>query len=511
MSRLRIVRVRPRVSLSRVGYGIKARGYQRLAHHIASAPRDLRISVPPALAVPTRLSGGFNRVDLSQAFDGLTQGLTTRRVLLARSSALDEEPGQNETLFSLYDPTDIPGSRRRFLALIERLLDSSPQMAVLLNVMLGGLSILEDGREVIGADNVSFVADSHSPLDSDHMHFSLAEGLATTVVEGTEDTIPLIADRKTGDIIYFGNQNEASVFRVGASEFHAVDSISYYRQQYRAVYDVATGQIVRVSVDEDLDNRAILKVSGRGQLCDFLDLSVAQGPFVRGVGGLLGIAPFNLPIAYSSLINGLQYLFGAFDSRIQIEGGAAYRDAKGLSIFQVLEVPEVKVSGIPMTIQRPHMQSDDVIGSGRFELPLVVLERLDLYAELKGVLSRLDQRFADSGYILYAGAQTRQIMSYTSNCRVRLSGTHENTSSHPVTYIRLKLSKDPNSGYMLGMNVGKIRRYPYADEDYRHEIRVFNTAILASDGKRLALEIPARPKTLGNIWRSVNRFFGVSK
>lgn len=108
-----IVQILPGVPVPAEIYGLKAAGIATLFNLQAASP--VPYLVPESWAISTESHGGtLLESDLRRAFENLTNGIKDNSVLMARSSATDESPGQNPTLFVHYDPSAIERSFSRF-------------------------------------------------------------------------------------------------------------------------------------------------------------------------------------------------------------------------------------------------------------------------------------------------------------------------------------------------------------------------------------------------------------
>lgn len=492
----KIIKIAPGVSVPRI-YGVKAAGNSQL---VELQPQcTVPYLVPDAWAVPPLAYGDFSTSDIRVAFDDLTKGLTQGAVLMARSSATDEMPGKNPTLFTYFDPDNIESSFKRFAASVDEVLGTSRTMGVLLTKMVGDPVTLPDGQVVIGRKNVSFVADSHNPVVPEEMSLSLVHGLGTKVVEAGPEYIAVTVDRKSGLITSFGDQTKAALLAdCGSLGTTPRAQLSDYRQLQCDGFDVGKGQIVSRPIDHDVFSSKFPPriVDGMLTADEFPVSPEKQDPTV--LSRHVKFSPFGNVGMFQQLTGALQMLSRNLGP-VQIEGAYCSNDASALYLYQLISVPELTRSAEGLTVEKPLFVSNKVIGRGKVQLPLIVLSDqvvLHFTSRMTGndvIQYGLDPRYIGelqaydaqhkTGYALLAPQQGRALVEATPHCRVRLSETTENLSSHAVTLTRYLAHQNPDQGYMMAMEVkGDFGQDPAAG------ILVYDKVRIESNGRELRLK-----------------------
>lgn len=476
----KVVKIAPGVSVPQEVYGVKAAGYSQLVELQQQCP--VPYLVPDAYAVPPLAHGGFSAADIRQAFNDLTSGLAQAAVLIARSSATDEMPGQNPTLFTYFNPKDVEGSFKRYAASVNEVLNTSSTMGVLLTKMVGDPVTLKGGKVVIGRNNVSFVADSHNPVNADEMTMSLVHGLGSKVVEAGNEAIIFTVDRDIGNITFVGEQRADAVLQRTNST--GIDDLQDYRQRSCDAFDVKSGAVVSRPIDEGVfANYAVYTPNVVHGMLTSDD--IPPGPLQ--IEGLMYRQMYHTPFGnvgmFGQLAGALKYLSEQLGP-VQIEGAFTSNDASAMHLYQVLSVPEPTRSNVPLTIQQPDLISKMVMGSGRVQMPLFYRSGYTSSSDLRA----FDAQHATTGYALLAQSHDLELTGMSPNCRVRLSYKDENMSSHPVTLTRFKMLENPEAGYMLAMNVQNVQGAQVVKYGPHAMVTI------ESNGKELRMELPPTPE-----------------
>lgn len=458
-------------------YGLKAAGYADLLAAQAESPAAYL--VPEAWAIPAQVGGILDGAELRTAFENLTQGRRTKGVMMARSSSMEERPGTNSTLMRKYDPQDPRGSLQQFLSSIFGVRNTAPNMGVLATMAVGGIRVFGPGDERFGWDNVSFIADSHSPLNPDEMIFAFVHGLGTRVVEGGGEVIQVAVDRRTCKITGFVNQNIMALQQIGGSG-EGVDHWGEYIQRFADSYDMKKGAVQHHPLERGLATEDHYLVWSAGRLYGADKLRFADGYRI------LGITPFATPKMLENLIDILVYLAECFGP-VQIEGAFESHLELVPHLYQLMPVPVSESESGHLLVANPFLTSNKVIGKGSFEGPLVAMETpYDLWTSRP--LETLDHQLAKAGYILWAErGQTRETVFSTPHATVRLSGQLENPSSHVATLMRILTRESPEKGYMFAMKVDQ--QFEKEPDEVVGPVRIYHRARVTSNGKELAVEL----------------------
>lgn len=480
-----IIKIAPGVAIPQDIYGVKNAGHAKLIELQPQSP--VPYLVPEAWAVPPLAHGGFSDADIRTAFNDLSNGLTQAVVLMARSSATDEMPGKNPTLFTYYDPQDVEGSFTRYLKSVKEVLGASRTMGVQLTKMVGEASTLPDGRVVIGRRNVSFVADSHNPVAPEEMSLSLVHGLGTKVVEAGNEVIIFIVG-KDGDITYVGEQNERAVLtRLNST---GITELSDYKQRTCDAFDVRTGKIKSAPIGLDVFGGAGTGAEVPNVVHGVLMEGAYPPPKPQWIEGLFYrsfvYSPFGNVEMYHQLTGAMEYLAERIGPS-QAEGAFTSSDASVMYLYQCLSVPLPTISNVPLTIQQPDLISTSVLGAGRVQMPLFHKSGYTSDNDLRA----FDAKHAATGYAVFAWEHDLDLTTMTPGCRVRLSESFENMSSHPVTWTRFKMHEDPSAGYMMAMRVKRPEKGAQTVKYGPHD-----TVLIESNGKELRLELPPLPEEI---------------
>lgn len=463
-------------------YGLKAAGYADLLAAQAESPAAY--SVPEAWAVPAPVAGILDGQDLRTAFEILTQGRRTKGVMMARSSSMEERPGANPTLMKKYDPKDLRGSFQQFLSAIFKVRNTAPHMGVLATMAVGGIRTFGPSDERFGWENVSFIADSHHPLNPDEMFFAFVHGLGTRAVAGGGEVIQVIVDRNTRKITGFINKNRQKITQFGGG----VGKVMYtdeYAQRREDYFDFVAGTVQEANLDGSLLNEPHILVWADGKLFGRRDRLPWDSQKT-----ILGMTPFDDSQMVYNLIDILIYLSDIFGP-VQIEGAFENCREEKPYLYQLIKVPADEVTAAPLVVENPFLTSSHVIGRGIFEGPLLVYDNEGDYTRDRmfpnETLRKMDARFAGAGYAILAGQQLLGICNATPNARVRLSQSFENPSGHAPTLMRILTRESPEKGYMFAMDVAQ--NFEKEPDEVVGPVRIYYHARVTSNGKEVAVEL----------------------
>lgn len=417
-------------------------------------------------------AGDLGRVqdrDLRRPFDFMTRRFKVPRVLMSRSSALDETPGENPTLFSIYDPAEPETSFRAFRETVFRVGETSEQMGVLLMPMVGSARLFADGRAGFGWDNVSFTLDTHNPFDSRQISVALTHGLGIrTVDDRNSDVIPLIVDRETGLIQSYNLGNRRFFSRHEASTSWPDDGC-YYRQQRAHYIDLNTGTAEERSLRLDapyLFRGTSFTYNGyraRIERGRYLDSGPGDLEFDRWfqsetvpdrlllLDQFIGASPFVDSRSILNLIGAARYLSMKAGRPLQIEGAFQHRGETTPLFYQKLDVAATLQDNSDLQLEEAQFCSRHVMGCTDFNGPLVFFDGC-MTVEGRQQLETIDEMFADTGYVLCSDEpQFREIVVATPHCRVRVVGSFQNPEAHAFTTIRDQITDHPSAGYAMGV------------------------------------------------------------
>lgn len=462
-------------------------------------------SVPEAIALTPRSCGGVTSSDLDQAFEQISAYSNEPRPWLARSSALNEKSGSNDSPPFYVDPQDRRGSLRAFKTTVERMMDSDADLGVLLMPMVGAWSKL-GGMRVFGAEIVSFAADTVNPFRSTEMHFAFVQGLGIGAVGMGKNAVLVTVDRDSGEITFLGNRDKR-VLRKHTGSTSVPLEPETYRQKTRHFFD-----------PKKLDIASLPLTDKYFQEHDHRLLTISDGRFVRLPKNVLltsseGIMPFDDPETFSNLVSIMQFIH-AKRGRSQIEGAFLRRTAQFPFLYQhITPPPSPTLDRDLMPLQR-HIYSNEVIGCGSFEGPLVWYIPRNPELSMAGIckLMDIDKKFAETGYIML-GAQDREVMNHTPNCRHRISEEPLNASGHAITLMREEMCEHPEISVTITENAQVMQKNygsraiagikgKIIDED-ESAITVFEKVRLDSNGRELAVEIVGKRNPFSGILAKV--------
>lgn len=506
-----IVQIVPNVAVLPTIYGDKAAGLAELVSVQSECPFPFQI--PQSFAVPASSVGEYANEQVVGAFDALTAGMTKPQLLMVRSSGIGnlEQPGQNDSYFIPVDPANKADGFLRFSNALEQLRGSSPQMGAVLTRAVGTTNKLEDGTQVFGATNVSFVADSHSATSPSEMHLALVHGLGVRAVDGGVGYIRIDVDRESSRIVHVGNYDERFIFECGSSESPVF--FEHYCQSHLSCFKFGNNKIVDMPIDEDEG-----AISHKMLSVMYLNSGRVKERRDEPFSTYLGVMPLSSPPAYSNLIGALQFLSARFGP-VQIEGSFAHTSSSEFYIYQMTKTEMVETLDEPFKIVQPDFVSKKVIGTGSFKVPLYLLlsdvNKLTDYEQkrLAKVLNDIEMKHPDGQYALMATCHSRVIVKHSRKCRVRLSLNSDNSSGHPAFMMRLNSARQ-KGGYLFAMSFmtpegreSAFENLPQRDKLHANYVAFFRQVEIESNGRecRLAFEKAVFPNR-----RWWNIHFGLS-
>lgn len=514
-------------------FGVKTAGVVELMNAAPSSP--VQYLVPDGWAIPAGASGTLDEAGIRRAFDDLTGKMASSGALLIRSSALDEEPGQNLTRFVAWRREQAEKSFAQFCAAIHEVGESKGPMGVLLMPLVGGLSVLTDGREAHGWKNVSFSADSHSPFDPGDVFISMVHGVGTRAVEAGSEYVSITAERNTGRITSIANREESYILHSGYGQ-SSVENPDHYRQRSADFFSVEDGMIKSAMLClGDAEYQDTFKDSSRWSLEDGRfqwkgefakvelppNLKKSRDPERRNMQAV-GFLPIQSAQAALNLIGILHYLSQRSGTPVEIEGAFPDSSSEVPVLYQKIDMPLPAASRIKVPMLGADVVSSSVIGSCDIQGPLLYLfcrmcvvdfESENPNKEVAAAIAALEEKGVP--YTLVAVDHNAALIKKTPNCRVRISRySNENVASHPVAYTRLKQSREPSAGYVLALGattkLRSLRKQFNAYYDRRIKKRmpdylIFDNARVRANGKKLAVWL--EPKRIWPLRNLIRRFF----
>lgn len=462
-------------------FGSKATGIEHLFRSQGNSP--LPYFVPYGLGIPPISIKITDDSRLKEIFERILSLTPEPRPWLARSIALNERPGKYESPAFLVDPRDPEGSYQRFSGTVRRMQEIDDRLGTMPMPMIGSWYEFDDGKWGFAYDIVSFVADSVNPTDPDEMHLAIVHGLGKGAVELGREAILTTVNRKSGNITFLGNKDQEMIKKSGRSCEPVYDPREY-RQKSVHYFDPDAGDIaMRALAPQLLKNNA-------GYDCHRTYVQ----PISKGKGGSFGCGPFSNHASLANLVSILTYLHDVFGP-IQIEGAFLNKNTPFPYLHQLITVPKTVLEERPLTIEKRHISSDKVIGAGKFEGP-IIFHKEDRtlpygYKSNLSIIDKLDEEFADTGYILVTDENTWVMFQATPHCRCRITESSMNVSSHAVTETRYRIAEDPGVAHILAMNA-KIEDFDPsgAGADFREgNVAVYRKARIDSNGREVAVEI----------------------
>jgi hypothetical protein len=474
--------------------------------------------VPRGFAVPSRSHGQYTTRNISDHLAEILRGRAKQRtVLMARSSALNEDhtPGKNPTHLSVFDPENPELGRAQFLENVERLLRLSPDMGVLVMPMVGKEEDVLDesgkSHSVIGHSNLSFYGTTHSPFHVGQASFSLCHGLGNTAAFHTDQSMPVIAMRESGHLVFLGNMTEA--YGSYSPELPKVTTHEQYRQQQLFAFDFNQSELAQfstVGLFAGLRELTGVLSAGRGGTGRFLsfanwedDQDAQQAlDYARLLGNdrisarNFGKVPFTDSGQLRQLIK-LAKILGRNEA-FQFEGTFA-SGADGVPyVYQLLSLPQRHKTNQPIDLDPIHYSTTDCFGSIDFSGPLILMEATP--TNLLPHLQELDRRFAHSGYTLFSQIQNEEILAATPNCRVRLSYWGQDMGSHVLTSLWLKHTQEVPGNFAMASGLGgapeieffspsSIAGFTPGTQDHEHHTHIFTRVRVQANGERLVLQV----------------------
>lgn len=494
-------------------FGLKTAGCVQLLEARAASP--VPYVVPSAYAIPVAGVKRVSSVALRSVFDAFTQGRQEPGVIMARSSSRCEAPGQNPTYFVAHHPQRLDASFQRFQEAVHRLGEASAEMGVLLMPMVHGEPLHFRDMTLLGARNLSFVADSHHPMSLHEMYFAFVEGLGTRVVDANDDFIPITVERDTGQVTSFVNKAESAIRKIGGSVGMVID-VSEYRQKIVGCFALETDAVIDLPMEELVQESVaqfrhhpffVLERGAVRVLRENEEIPDYGNEEAWNRMQLLGRTPFETPETLSCLASVLQYLARRSAHPVQVEGALI---GGMLNLYQLIEVPAVLNDISHLDLEGAILSSTSVIGSCDFQGPMVSCRITDFWnLYQRGVaeeLEKIDREYAGQGYALLAPVHTSALIECTPHCRVRLSLNYENLASHAVTLARMQLAKDKRSSIVFAMEVKKGdrfgERFPHA---YHDILQVLDSNVhIRSNGRTLRIDSCRGRLSEGNLPKSRN-------
>jgi len=284
-----------------------------------------------------------------------------------------------------------------------------------------------------------------------------------------------------------------------------VDTASRYRQALAAYYDFDAERMCETGLRYAMFRESMEQLWWRGgRLHPFNASSISSSDKVHGEARLLGWVPFGRLAMANNLIGILQYLSQI--GPVQIEGAFPSFTHETPSIYQLIHTPELDVDTARISLDDPAIESDEVIGKGVFDVPLVWLDGTVERDGAHYALERFDRQFRKTGYALLASKHVKRVVALTPHCKIRLSRLSidfENPSSHVVTNTRFRLAEDPDAGYLLATSIGlNSGRFPKPLYD-KGTVKVYDRAHIESNGNEMAVTMPK-----ARAWSRVKAFMG---
>jgi hypothetical protein len=177
-------------------YGKKAEGLAKLQRIVSELKCPFPVSIPALFSVPVH--GFGSETELKDAYTNLTKDFTEPKIILARSSDPEEQPGKFETHPSLYLPENAD-SFSNWMNAAKKVMDSGAR-AVIGQVLSGDLDDfyydlhydekLErqyESLKAFGGSQTSFFAKTTDFIMGDYPDAVLCDGLASKIARGDID------------------------------------------------------------------------------------------------------------------------------------------------------------------------------------------------------------------------------------------------------------------------------------------------------------------------------------
>jgi hypothetical protein len=245
-------------------YGLKTEGLvellraQRLFSHPVEESQQLYV-VPDGFVTP--LSAPLeDSTRLRNSFNALVEGVNNYAVVLSRSSADDEEPGQLETTFTLFDPREPERSYHDFVE-DHLYMRQEPRKPAIVQLMVGevqnyaALRYEKGSRPVIGYNNTSFTSRSHSHIDTGLGVINVCYGLTTRLVRDANEAV-LLPFRRCDGLSPKYQAERFSEFTTPillGHDYRGHSLIQSHGQSVCDLYDIASRAIITDSCDDEGD------------------------------------------------------------------------------------------------------------------------------------------------------------------------------------------------------------------------------------------------------------------
>lgn len=225
-------------------YGLKAEGLVTLKRFISSldlSELDIRypVVVPDLFAVP--VSAELDDPQLSEKYFALTSEFKEPRIILARSSDPDEQPGLFETHLSFFNPASPESSFHYWLEAAKKV-RASGSRALLGQAMVGALEDfphdinydeLSDYRKMyvtlpsFGGTNSSFVGRSHSVIRGNRPSLVACRGLGTKIARGDRDVVIITSGKNRTDALNLIHNYRSESLAISPQETVDVVSLTH--------------------------------------------------------------------------------------------------------------------------------------------------------------------------------------------------------------------------------------------------------------------------------------------
>lgn len=494
-------------------FGAKVANLYRIKGIQPFAPTPFRVPTAICIAASSRMKS--SDADIMEAHRRMLDVSKGRQPWLLRSSHITcESSGEWDS------PPILLKYRRentsaRFLEQVRRMQEANPDLAIACMPMIGGWRMVEDWeteREIIltsesripkiplyGGDCLSCVGDTVSDKKRSEMWVQMALGLGHTIVDGRGSAV-FFVDRESGGINSVVNSRDGYSSRYGHSNV-PIDEAAY-RQKDVATFDPRT---------ERINFRSLSDFVFQYESFDILRKHKRIVPFYeKDLFGsdTLGILPFEDAEAFTNVVGTLQFIHAELGPS-EVELVLESRGSKIPYVVQHMETPEGERVTRDLSIpkDRRDLTSENVLGAGNLELPLVVIPWKDLYVfrEAPEQLKSIDQLFGEESYILLVQEVSRPVVKASPHAKARLSLHHMNQSAHAYQLSREQMMKggvgvifahsmqgiSPSLAKYIAGESGDREPITQSNEHPVQPIggiRVFPKVLLDSNGDDLALE-----------------------
>jgi hypothetical protein len=278
-------------------YGLKAVGLAKLKNIVSSqVVGGFPIVVPDAFAVGVSID--LESSEVREAYARMTSNRKHPRIILARSSDPEEEPGRFESHPSLYDPADPEGSFNGWLTAARRVKESGAR--ALIGQVLAGEMVdfnydQDSGGKPIsvqsfGGDLSGFVGNSTSIVMGDEPVIVACLGLPSKIVRGDLDACLLYREN---------SRNRAVNLRQ-----------NYWANQY-SLWEQQTIDLIKLEDAENIvslpyRHPAPMVMHGSTSIPFYYNPATVEHPDLK-------FRPFEL-------LDLMEYLFNKVESHVEVEG-----------------------------------------------------------------------------------------------------------------------------------------------------------------------------------------------